>query len=212
MDCINHRNKDATNTCYKCGSWLCDDCVVDAGGRILCRSCAEGRSARPAAPAHRTNGFFYFLLSCTVPGANFMYLGMMKRGLFLMSSFFLTISLIAMFGIWQLSFVIGIMWVASFFDGYAKRRRVNAGEYIPDSVEDIMSVVRRYKYHIIFVLGGLAALNVLSDLYRNLRYQVWLLDRVPAIIPVVCLIIVIYGIYMVGKSRGKRRDSDGSDQ
>jgi len=103
MTCRNHPTRAAANTCGQCGDWLCEECTADVGGRIYCAACLQkywahepeesvpepapyypSRSERP-----RNVSFgLLFLFSFLPPGINYMYEGLIKRGLFILSSFF----------------------------------------------------------------------------------------------------------------------------
>ena len=37
--CYIHEDKEAVETCSKCGKAICKDCVVDYHGRLMCTTC-----------------------------------------------------------------------------------------------------------------------------------------------------------------------------
>ena len=39
MKCYIHSEEDASGTCMSCGRAICDRCVVDVGGKFVCREC-----------------------------------------------------------------------------------------------------------------------------------------------------------------------------
>ncbi|WP_411678527.1 hypothetical protein [Caproicibacter sp.] len=65
-------------------------------------------------PKKRSKGLT--VLFAILPGAGHMFLGFMKRGLSLMSMFFLTIFLSSWLGIGPLLYLLPVLWFYSFFD------------------------------------------------------------------------------------------------
>ncbi len=45
--CVNHANKEATASCGKCASLLCERCAHALGGQIFCESCAPEGAISP---------------------------------------------------------------------------------------------------------------------------------------------------------------------
>jgi len=180
MQCKNHPGEKGTNTCNDCGSWMCDRCSFDRGGRIFCPSCAakqaanEAGSAGTKAPGYgpRTGRYiswgllFLFSVVIPLPGLNYMYMGLVKRGLVAMIAFFTTIFLTAQFNGTGLGivfwFAMPILMFVSIFDGFNIRRRINAGEEIADSVDDITDFIRRNRTAIIAFLLLLVVVAVIT--------------------------------------------------
>ncbi|MCL2216916.1 MAG: hypothetical protein FWB91_07850 [Defluviitaleaceae bacterium] len=172
MQCIAHPTRPAANTCNHCGHWLCDECCVDVQGRLMCRPCLSelansGDSAprvvdrTPASAYKRVNWGLLFLFSCFFPpGANYMYMGLIKRGLAAMCGFFLIIYMLAAAPIWPLrllfSFGIPVLWLTCIFDGFNIRHRINAGEAVPDGVSDIINSILRNKTLTLAILAVIA--------------------------------------------------------
>lgn len=180
MQCRSHPTVSAANTCNQCGNWLCDDCTVNVQGRLFCRPCLAtlSQGQAPETPPHtaaplRSNrvsfGLLLFFSLCFPPGANYMYMGLMKRGLATMAGFFLLIFLIAGSGAWPLtmlmSFSLVVLIFASFFDGFNVRRRINSGEAVRDDVGDIVNSVisnRFLRTIILVIVAILLIVNVLG--------------------------------------------------
>ena len=165
MQCKNHTERNATNTCNQCGTWLCDECTVDIQGRLFCRGCLDKLSSphtsscAPPKMPRRIDGALLCLLSILPPGTNLMYMGLMKRGLVTMCGFFLLIFMSATSGhplglIFGLS--IPILILTSIFDGFNTRRRINAGEHVPDDIGDTLGGLFRNKTVATVVLAVLA--------------------------------------------------------
>jgi hypothetical protein len=205
-----HPTKAASNTCSKCGHWLCDDCAVETGGRTLCRSCITAMEGNtffhepPPEPIHGhvvgsaerrryIDGFMLFLLSLLFPpGANYMYMGLIKRGLAAMCGFFLLIFCIIAF--WSFSysvlfaFSIPILWFTVFFDGYNLRRRINSGEIVEDGVGDAMKSIlnnRALAVAILIIVVLAFAGNIFSFLFSFLKIAV----------PVSLVLLALYIIF-----------------
>jgi hypothetical protein len=90
-----------------------------------------------------------FVFSFILPGINYMYEGLIKRGLFVMSSFFLLVYLVSVFNSPIFGFMIPILWITSIFDSFHIRRRILDGECVPDDVEDIVGFIRKHKTYVI---------------------------------------------------------------
>lgn len=63
----------------------------------------------------KKNKFLTFVLSL-FPGAGHMYMGFMKKGVSLMSAFFIIIFISSFLDVGQLLFVLPVLWFYSFFD------------------------------------------------------------------------------------------------
>ena len=182
MNCKNHPYNEARFTCSKCGAKVCHECIVEVGGKLVCKDCLSkamgddrsngsrdgyedvrrGTEKKPSYSSKRyINGLLLLLLSLP-PGINFMYMGLMKRGLFYMCAFFGTIYLIANLHAGLLGLAIPVIIFSSIFDAQHKKRRINSGELVKDEIDDIILFVRRFKVPIIIIL----ALSVLGSIAR----------------------------------------------
>ena len=161
MQCRTHPTKTAASTCNHCASWICDDCTVEVQGRLFCRPClavlsqapdthapTPPPSPAPGAPpppcGKISSGLLFFFSLCFPPGANYMYMGLMKRGLAAMCGFFLLI-FVAIGSSMPLALLlwlaVPVFYISSFFDGFNVRRRINAGEVVRDDVGDALNGV-----------------------------------------------------------------------
>ena len=166
MQCRNHPERNGANTCNQCGTWLCEECTVDIQGRLYCRGCLADLSSpdTPSAPrvTHPRNISSALLVLFSFvfpPGVNYMYLGLMKRGLVAMCGFFL-LMFMGITSSWPVSmifwFAIPVVALTCLFDSLNIRRRINAGEYVPDDIGDMLGGIFRNKTVSTIVLGILA--------------------------------------------------------
>jgi len=179
MQCRSHPDKYAANTCNHCGSWLCDDCITEKDGRLFCRPCLAIQAQNPedyspppeyhghaAVPRRKVLWGLLFVFSF-LPGANYMYMGLMKRGLAAMSGFFLIIFLLAN-SFWPFNLLLGlaipVYVLTCFFDGFNVRRRINAGEAVRDDIGDALNSVLSNKTLRTFILIAVAVVLVVSVL------------------------------------------------
>jgi len=184
MSCYYHSDRSAVNTCSKCGAWLCDGCSVEIDGRVVCKACisrelsqphtaADPRAAAygymPAPVAPKVNGFLLFCFSM-MPGANYMYMGLIKRGLCMMAAFFGSIYVTAMFGGIPFAFLIPILAVTSMFDGFRIRRLINEGKDVPDNIDDVREFVRSHRAILITVIVAALFFGMFNSFIDSLSY------------------------------------------
>ena len=195
MQCRTHPAVTAVNTCNTCGEWLCTECTLNINGRNYCRAClvnfaaSEGAAppppryfVPPPRPVKCPSGFLTFVFSF-FPGANYMYLGLMKRGLAAMCGFFLLIYMLTLvsgsvFG-GPLTVLLGlalpVCYLSYMFDGFNVRRRMMAGEVVPDGIEDVLAFLQRNKKPLLTLLilclalgAAGSVINVIISPFLNL--------------------------------------------
>ena len=163
MACVNHFDRNGVNTCCQCGEWLCEACSIDVDDKIVCKTCIAkniGKQqpvAKPAArPASRPyySGIILVILAFVPPfaGIGYMYMGLIKRGLFAMSAVFGIIYVLASVprsGLLALLFP--IIWFACLFDTLEKKRLLNSGVHVRDDVGDIVAWIKKYKIPLFLV-------------------------------------------------------------
>ena len=95
-----------------------------------------------------------------------MYMGLIKRGLMAMSAFFGLIFMISQLsGVFNiLAFAIPILVITCIFDGFNVRRRINAGEEISDSIDDIITAIKRHKRIIVSFLILMVVVYVVGSM------------------------------------------------
>lgn len=229
MVCVNHSRENGVNTCSICGEWLCESCSVDIDGRIFCKTCiakkVSGRAADAVAvvespkPRRYYSGFLLFLCSCVMPGVNYMYLGLIKRGLFFLSAFFSIVFAMSVTGMGELGILIPILWVTSFFDGFEKKRRLNSGAYVPDSVDDILSWLKKYRTPVIVAGVFFLVMGVTNSIGRYVYFAHRAVEygNHYAARPLLGLVALFVGGYFLIKAAANRRDrrrdaTDGGDR
>jgi len=92
---------------------------------------------------HISSGLL-LLFSLLPPGANYLYMGLIKRGVTTMIGFFTLVFLVASTtGPFQLLLIFAkiIYTLSVIFDGFNIRRRINYGEDVQDGVHDIIRVI-----------------------------------------------------------------------
>ena len=207
MQCRNHPTEKGVNTCNQCGSWLCDRCSFERGGRIFCPGCASQQATGTSAPsseythssAPHYSGrsiswglLFLFSIVIPLPGLNYMFLGLIKRGLVAMLAFFGVLYIAIQFfsaGTWQLGLLfilmIPVLILACAFDGFRLRNRMNAGEIVTDNIDDLVNFIRRNRVMLTVFVLLLVAVNVAGSvlpwLFQLLRNVVLILIAVWAI-------------------------------
>ena len=134
-------------TCVRCSSVVSSERAVEIDGNVFCKDCIVQFASQKKSPdrPHRINPVFLCIAAC-VPGGGHMYMGLMKKGLLLMTMFFGTIYVMeSMRGYGGLGLIIPIIWLYSAFDAIAKRRLINAGIPVLDEMPDILSFVSANK-------------------------------------------------------------------
>ena len=194
MSCFIHPEKPANVRCSSCGGPLCDECVVHTQGSVFCRGCLAGSRPLPAKELkHPAPSKILLLIFCIFlpPGAGFMYLGLIKRGLSAMICFFFIIFLLSVGIPWQAeilaAFAIVILYFACIFDSFSICRRINAGEAVEDGVGGIVSSILSNKKLcavILVILALIFAGTILGFALRVLR----------ALLP---LLVIAFGLYVI---------------
>ena len=229
MNCRKHPARTAINTCGECGDWLCEECTAEVSGRVYCIPCLQKKWSRehghdpenflpppppyphtharghvPGEPYPKHVSWGLLFVFSFLPGLNYMYEGLIKRGLFAMISFFLTTYLAGMFGEPMFGFAIAVLWFASFFDGFRIRRILNAGVAVPDNVDDITDFFKAHKAAIILFILAFLALGIIGW-FSNwvVGLYVYPLSRFFRII--IATGTLIFGLYLIINSGKKSR-------
>jgi len=180
--------------------------MVDVQGRQLCRGCLS-KLAAPAEPHSHTAGpssmpggrriswgllliFSLFL----PPGVNYMFMGLIKRGLAALVGFFFMIYIVGV-SQWPLTMLFGmaipIYVLTCIFDGFSIRRRINAGEFVPDNINEVITFLRRNKY-VGWILLAIVSLSVLGSVVGIfIRLISWLMPS----------LIIVIGLYLLLRRR-----------
>ena len=192
MQCKNHPTAKGVDTCNQCGSWLCERCSFERDGRIFCPGCAADNGAESSRHAHSPGSAKYiswgllFLFSVVIPlpGLNYMYMGLIKRGLMAMSVFFGLIFMVTQLsgGLGRIfAFAIPILILTCIFDGFNLRGRINFGEEVNDTVDDIINSIRNNRRIIISFLILVIAVYIVASV-------------LPLLMPIVPIALIIWAV------------------
>jgi len=207
MQCRNHPDQSGVNTCNQCGSWLCEGCTFEREGRIFCPSCAAQQAASlgttSATPPRRVVSgryiswglLFLFSVVIPLPGLNYMYMGLIKRGLAAMSAFFiivyLAITLLTSIGP-VVFMIIPILYLAVTFDGFQIRHRINAGEPVSDDIDGVITFCKNNRFMITCIALAFVALVVISAVAPHL---IWLTTILARLTPFIVVVVVLYFLF-----------------
>jgi len=141
---------------------------------------------------------FGLLFLFTIPpfpsGVNYMYMGLIKRGLAALCGFFLLIYLIGVSsGPLTVLFALAmpVYWLTIAFDGFSIRRRINAGEHVADSIDEAVRFLKNNKY-VVWILLALVGLSILGTVVGIImRLVAWLLP----------VIVIALGLYVLFKRK-----------
>jgi len=168
---------------------------------MFCRPClatlSHDHSAEhappPAASGHSKVSLGVLFFFSFLPGANYMYMGLMKRGLATMTGFFLLFFLISQTSMpltLVMIFGLTVLYFASFFDGFNVRRRLNAGEPVRDDIGELLNSILANKFLRTLFLVVIAVMIIISVL----QITVAVIGRLlPLIIIVVVAFIILKG-------------------
>jgi predicted permease len=168
----------------------------------------------------KKNRFFTFLFSL-LPGAGQMYMGFMKRGLCLMSCFFLLLFISTWLNISPIMFIVAIVWFYSFFDTHNLRSTPDEefyaikDEYIlfPEFLKDKYHILQdkyRNLFAIALIIVGITVLwnNVYNILWQLVPNNIGrFLYKVGYYLPQLAIgcAIILLGIYLI---KGKKQELD----
>jgi len=128
-------------------------------------------------------------------GVNYMYMGLIKRGLAALCGFFLLIYLVSVSGgplTVLFALALPVYWLTCAFDGFNIRRRIKAGEVVDDSIEGVIKFLRGNKY-VLWVILGLVGLSILGTVVAIvMRLVVWLMP----------IAIISLGLYLLFRGKG----------
>ena len=210
MNCLNHPLRQGVNTCCTCGGWLCEECSNERHGRNYCKSCLVSGSGGSVRHGGRIPNILLLLLFSGIPGANYMYMGLIKRGLFVLMSFFLCIYLGGIFNFF--GFVTAGVVITSFFDGLRIRRRFIAGEPVSDDVDDLKAFFSAHKLPIL----GITALLIVMEMFQNAARWFHHGFSSVTILPAnphgfLAVAVIALGVYFLVKARKKKEPRDKED-
>lgn len=207
MKCANHEEQEAIAICSSCHQPVCEDCLVSLSDRQICRGCLESRVGVETQIANTTRSSFWAFVLSIIPGAGYLYLGLMKRGLQTMIIFYGTIFLAAATDFGAITaLVLPVVIFYTIFDTLQLLKQINQGQVVEDCplVETGFLESKGGLVGIaLIVIGALALLNNLVPNYLPYHY---LMNR---LIPP--LLILALGIYIFYKNTRRGKQNGDTD-
>jgi hypothetical protein len=172
----------------------------------------------------KKSSFLTFCFSL-LPGAGQMYMGFMKRGISLMSAFFLLIFFSSWLNLGPLMFAMPVIWFFAFFDTHNLRSTPDDEFYamednfiiVPEFAKDKAKLLQN-KYRniiaVVLIIIGFSILwnNVYDFLERFLSEEVSdLIWRIGHYFPqlIIGFAIIAFGFYLIA---GKKKDLDTQEK
>lgn len=217
MKCRNHKEEEAKYICDKCKMPICEECATDVRGNKICISCID-HSLYAERDRIQRIGFFnklvFFIFAC-IPGAGHMHIGLFRRGMQLMLTFFGAIVLISYASLDSfIPLAIIPTWFFSFFDAYNARRKMLAGEIVEDNEAYNYEYILKNKKVLgvaLVVFGSIGFLNAIGGTFERAfrsigfdSYQlIWALKR--GIIP---FVLILGGIWLLSNLKKSQKQVD----
>ncbi|OGO78635.1 MAG: hypothetical protein A2Y23_10185 [Clostridiales bacterium GWB2_37_7] len=217
MKCKNHRDEEARFICDKCKMPICEQCSTELRGNKVCINCVDHAVYAERDRAKKIgfwNKFIFFIFAC-IPGAAHMQMGLFKRGMQLMLTFFGAIVLISYANVESfIPLAIIPTWFFSFFDAYNSRKKQLVGEVVEDieayNYEFIVSNKKTLGL-VLVLFGFIGFLNAIDSTFSLFGYNVdrfyWAAKR--AIIP---LVFVISGLTLLAKLKKAEKEINESTE
>ncbi len=135
MDCVNHKDTNATAFCQNCGKPLCASCVRNAaGGQILCEPCWTAWQSLPqpfaATPASGEPNPSAAAVLGLIPGVGAMYNGQYFKGFIHVVVFAVLIAVTENYPLCGI--FIGFWVLYQSFEAHQTARAVRDGQPVPD--------------------------------------------------------------------------------
>lgn len=154
------------------------------------------------------NNFLVFVFSL-IPGAGYMYLGLMQKGLEAMLLFFVSVTILNWIDLFGFVPMIAIpLWFYFFFDTFAMRGRLVQGEDVDDTgILNLMARLGGYKFYYIgiglVVIGVLALLaNLGQDLSGWFKYGHYFKRYLPSVL------LIAGGIFLLSRTRSAKTGTE----
>jgi hypothetical protein len=181
--------------------------MTEVQGKKVCRHCIEKNLFHGKRGLGDFSKFWSFIFSL-VPGCGQMYMGLMNRGLQLLTAFVLIFALgVSTEGV--IIFLSVIIWFYSFFDSLNTRKQLMRGDVVEDKIIydiDLGRINHKYIGIGLIGVGGLSvfknllrfAANIVSRIFGNNFPTYWIHDINRNIVPIA---LVILGVYLLRKAR-----------
>jgi len=205
MKCVNHPEAEAEALCTNCNTPICRDCRIMLRDRDYCRSCLEEKVGGIKYSAlDNKSPLFAFLLSL-VPGAGYMYLGLMNRGLQTLILFFGTIFVADITNIGIVSLVIPVLMFYSIFDTLQIVRNIRQGIVVEDRPLVDLGGCPDWQNYVGYFLLGIGVLALINN-YIPYLSNYGVMHRL--ISP---LLIIAAGAFILYRNLGRRGPSGKED-
>jgi hypothetical protein len=203
MKCVNHPEGEASALCAICQAPVCEECRVSLRGRDYCRPCLEEKvSTLEGGRTDPNKNAVLALFLSFLPGAGYMYLGLMNRGLQTMVIFFGTIFVAGMTHIDLLiPLVLPVLLFYSIFDTLQLSRQIRTGADVPDKPLADIGGHTNWQNWLGYALIGLGLLALLNNFTPYLIRSNIIQRAVPP------AIIIAAGIFFLYTNL-RRRDRD----
>lgn len=160
----------------------------------------------------RRSGFLTFL-SALIPGVGYMYLGLIKRGVQALMLFLLIEPVCRLLSIGYLSDIIQLpFWCFTFFDTFSIARRLDRGEYVPDSEfifkkytegsnaqQFSANISRNFLIYFAYALIIIGSLAIIDKLFNG--YEIYSLIRSYVSTYFFPVLFVLAGVYLLFKNK-----------
>lgn len=135
-----------------------------------------------------------------LPGANYMYMGLIKRGLAAMCGFFLLIYFLTVVagsiigGPLTLLIILAmpVLILTCAFDSFNIRRRIANGEVVQDNIDDVINFLHRWRKPLLTILVICIGLGVFGSFIS------WIFSPLRHIFP---WLIIGFGAYLLFKKK-----------
>lgn len=213
MNCVQHNEKEAGVLCRDCGRPLCPDDGIEVGGDYFCRACLEKRvstgipEVEKQLPARNVSRFWAFVFSL-LPGAGYMYLGLMRRGLETLVLFFGSMFVAAFSHFDELMvFVLPVLFFYTIFDTQQLATKIKEGYPVGDHPLFTWDKLGDRNTILAYVLIGVGALALLNNTLPWLFRYYGVFDRI-----VPPLLILGLGIFILYRNLRKEDLTNGTNE
>lgn len=174
MNCKYHKNIQSEYICSVCHSPICEDCMSVVDGKRVCKKCIEKKLWGKKNTSSGSSNF-WSLVFALMPGCGQMYMGLMDRGLQLLTAF-MGIFVLGVLTEGILIALSAIIWFYSFFDSLNIRRQILMGESVADEPVYPLNMKAINPKNIgygLVVIGGLTILRRINSLVINLANDIF---------------------------------------
>ena len=148
-------------------------------------------TSKHSPPPRISKALLFLFTVCLPPGAGYMYMGLVKRGLGVMLTFFFLIFLLTTGLPLQVNILIALSFPVIFFtcifDSFTIRRRILSGEVVEDGVGSIINSLLSNKKLCLLLLIVFAIIFA-SSIFG---FVLWVLRTL------VPILIIAFGLYVI---------------